>query len=332
MQGQDNFEQLRALFANELAMVDKIMLNLSEHEYEGLIKSISRNIYKAGGKRIRPLLTFAVGTLFGTSSFTEDSPHTCLAAAVEFLHTATLLHDDVVDESLKRRGVKTANTLWGNKSAILVGDFLFSKSFLLMLKSNSIPSLEVLANAATEITEGEVNQLEMIGKFDLTLNEYMSIIQAKTAELFASACEVGAIASGASQKDREAIRRYGYNLGVCFQISDDMLDYYAKSNQFGKKLGKDFLEKKITIPLIFACQTSKDIRKRIIKLISIQEKKEEHFIALKMLLDEAGIKSKVEDYIKPFASYSLDALNHLQNSEIKKLLSNLIEYSVFREY
>ena len=212
------------------------------------IPEVTRHLVDAGGKRVRPMMTLAAAALFG-----YDGDHDVrLAATVEFIHTATLLHDDVVDESKQRRGRPAANLLWDNKSSVLVGDYLFSRSFQLMVETGSLRVLDILANASAVIAEGEVLQLSTAQNLATDEATYLTVIRGKTAALFAAACEVGGVIAGAGEAETTALRRYGDALGISFQIVDDLLDYGGAAAVMGKNTGDDFRERKLTLPVIRA--------------------------------------------------------------------------------
>jgi octaprenyl-diphosphate synthase len=213
-----------------------------------LIPQLAGHIVAGGGKRLRPMLTLGAARLCGY----QGGRHVALAAAVEFIHTATLLHDDVVDTSDKRRGRDTANALWGNKPAVLVGDFLFSRAFELMVADGSLRVLEILSRASAIIAEGEVHQLLTTGDTATTEEAYLSVIEAKTAELFAAASRIGAVVAERPAAEEEALERFGRNLGIAFQLVDDMLDFSAERADLGKNIGDDFREGKMTLPVLLA--------------------------------------------------------------------------------
>ncbi|NBX65851.1 MAG: polyprenyl synthetase family protein [Proteobacteria bacterium] len=212
-----------------------------------LVSELAAYLIAAGGKRIRPLLTLAAA-----KACSDKAEATGLAAAVEFIHTATLLHDDVVDESAQRRGQASANMVFGNKASVLVGDFLFARAFELMVETDSIKILDILARASRIIAEGEVLQMSLTGNLEITLEQYAAIIEAKTAALFAAACESGALKAGADAATAENFRLYGHHLGMAFQMIDDLIDYTSDKKQMGKDAGDDFREGKLTLPVILA--------------------------------------------------------------------------------
>ncbi len=237
---------LRALVKDDMARVNALIVQQSISDIP-LISDVASHLIAAGGKRMRPCLTIAAAQLCGYSG--DDHIH--LAASVEFIHTATLLHDDVVDESNLRRGEATANALWGNKSSVLVGDFLFSRAFQLMVSTGSLDALKVLSDASAIISAGEVHQLTVSHDLAITQDIYEQVISAKTAALFAAACELGAIVSGHPEW-REPLRNYGQALGMAFQLADDALDYMADEAALGKSIGDDFRDGKVTLPVLLA--------------------------------------------------------------------------------
>ncbi len=241
-------EALAAALAADMAEVSRLIEARMASKNAPRIPEVTAHLVGAGGKRLRPLLTVATARLCGYSG--ED--HIRLAATVEFIHTATLLHDDVVDESRQRRGRPTANLLWDNKSSVLVGDYLFARSFRLMVETGSLRVLEILSDAAATIAEGEVLQLTAARNIATDVDTYLRIVRGKTAALFAAACEVGGVIAGRSETEIEALRRYGDALGIAFQIADDLLDYRGDAKTTGKQVGDDFRDRKLTMPVILA--------------------------------------------------------------------------------
>lgn len=246
------FDTIKNIVEDDLSHVNELLFSMAKSHDAQLIDKISSHILSAGGKRIRPILCLAFSRLFNK----ECTDQIYLAAAIECIHTATLLHDDVIDESKTRRGLKTANNIWGDKASILVGDFLFSQAFKLMVHTGSIKALEILATASAIISESEVMQLDQIGNIDTDLQSYEKLINSKTAELFAAASSTGAMSAGVSDVFVSDARDYGKALGMCFQIVDDILDYTGAQESFGKEIGNDFLEGKVTAPLIFAIKNA----------------------------------------------------------------------------
>jgi octaprenyl-diphosphate synthase len=250
-------DEVLARVEPELQRVNAIILDRL-HSRVSLIPELARHIIAAGGKRIRPLLTLVSAKLCGY----QGERQIRLAACVEFIHTATLLHDDVVDDSELRRGIATANAVWGNKASVLVGDFLFSRSFELMVEDGSLRVLEILANASAVIAEGEVAQLITSNDTGTTEADYLEVVKAKTAMLFAAACRLGAVLGGRSPEEEEAIASYGLNLGIAFQLVDDFLDYAAHAADMGKSAGDDFRDGKITLPVVLAFARGDDEERR----------------------------------------------------------------------
>ncbi len=239
--------RLNALVRDDLQAVNKVILERMQSEVP-LIPQLAGHVIAAGGKRLRPMLTLASARLCGY----QGRRHLALAACVEFIHTATLLHDDVVDDSHLRRGLATANTLWGNKPSVLVGDFLFSRAFQLMVADGSLEVLRILSNASAIIAQGEVAQLVTANDTETGEEDYLRVIREKTAALFEAACRIGAVVGERPPAEQEALGRYGASLGIAFQLVDDVLDYSARQAELGKTIGDDFREGKITLPVVLA--------------------------------------------------------------------------------
>jgi octaprenyl-diphosphate synthase len=240
-------DPLSRLLKTDLERVNRVIFDRLQSPV-ALIPQLAGHIVASGGKRLRPMLTLGAAQLCG---YCGDR-HIALAAAVEFIHTATLLHDDVVDESCLRRGRDTANAVWGNKPAVLVGDFLFSRAFELMVEDGSLRILEILSRAAAVIAEGEVLQLMTANDMQTTVAAYLAVIEAKTAELFAAASRIGAVIADRPRREEEALDRFGRNLGIAFQMADDVLDFAARQGDLGKTVGDDFRDGKITLPILIA--------------------------------------------------------------------------------
>ncbi|OAB55525.1 farnesyltranstransferase [Phormidium willei BDU 130791] len=238
---------MQALVADDLTRVNAIIVE-KMHSPVALIPQLAGHIVAAGGKRLRPMLTLASARLCEAREGREYA----LAACVEFIHTATLLHDDVVDESHLRRGLETANAVWGNKASVLVGDFLFSRAFQLMVVDGSLTVLKVLSDASATIAEGEVHQLMTANDTATDERAYLQVIEAKTAALFAAACEIGAVVAHRTESEQAALRSFGLNFGNAFQLVDDILDYSAEQQALGKSIGDDFRDGKVTLPLVLA--------------------------------------------------------------------------------
>ena len=248
-----SLKQLQDLVAADLTQVNETILRRMTSRVHR-IPELAGHLIAGGGKRLRPMLTLASSRMCGY----RGTQHVLLAAAVEFIHTATLLHDDVVDDSALRRGNATANAVWGNQSSVLVGDFLFSRSFQLMVEAGSPKVLGILADAAAIIAEGEVLQLLTSNDTSTTEDAYLDVITAKTAALFAAACRIGAVLAGRPQEAEDALDSYGRNIGIAFQLVDDMLDFSAREAVLGKTIGDDFREGKITLPIVLAYRRGSD--------------------------------------------------------------------------
>ncbi len=294
-----------------------------------VIPKLAEYLIAAGGKRIRPLLTLASTALFDGPM--DKSYH--LAAAVEFIHTATLLHDDVVDQSNERRGQKAANLIFGNQASVLVGDFLFSKSFQMMVESGSLEILAILSNAAAIIAQGEVLQLSTTNDIETKMPVYLEVIESKTAALFAASCEVGAVLSNQDQEIVTAMRDYGTKLGTAFQIIDDALDYDADQKTLGKELGDDFREGKITAPIIFALENvDKEQREFWRRTLGYKDQKNGDFEHALALINAHDALNKTIQLAKDYAVEATKALSPLPQSEMKTILSDLTSYIITRNF
>ena len=295
-----------------------------------LIQEIGKYLILSGGKRLRPLLTTSCFHVLN-NKLENNINHIGLAAAVEFIHAATLLHDDVVDLSKDRRGKLTANEVWGNKTSVLVGDFLFSRSFQLMTKYGNMETLKILSDTSVIISEGEV--LEISNDKNLEMNEdtYFQVINGKTASLFSAACQVGGISGDAKDNEHQALKSFGTNFGMAFQLIDDAIDYSSNSKTMGKNIGDDFKEGKITLPLILAYGRSNKVEKQFLQnVISKPSEDKKNFDLTKELL----IKYKcIEDTLiraNHFADVAVDSLSIFNNNKYKSALIELINTSVKR--
>ena len=295
-----------------------------------LIHKMTDYHVKSGGKRIRPLLTLVSAKLCGYKNGSRDVN---LAACIELIHNATLLHDDVIDNSNLRRGIKTANSLWGNQSSILVGDYLFSRCFEMMVEDGSQEILKLLSSTSSRIAQGEVLQLEHRGEVDLLEETYFNIISMKTAELFAAATKVGACLGERSKKEKDALESYGKNLGLAFQIADDALDYFSSSTIFGKEIGKDFYEGKTTLPLIIIFQRANlEERSFLEEIFKKKKRTEEDFTETLALINKYKAVESSFKRAEYFVNVSHDALGIFHHSEEKKVLQNLTEFSLNRSF
>jgi len=320
-------ERLSDLLAPEMAAVNALIRERMASKHAPRIPEVSAHLIEAGGKRLRPMLTLATARMSGY----EGENHIRLAATVEFIHTATLLHDDVVDESGQRRGRPTANLLWDNKSSVLVGDYLFARAFQLMVETDQIRVLGILSNAAATIAEGEVLQLTAAQNLATTEEIYLQVVRGKTAALFAAACEVGGVIAGQPEAVSDALRVYGDALGVSFQIVDDLLDFEGDAGATGKNVGDDFRERKLTMPLIKAIAAA-DETERAFWVRTIEKGRQEdgdleHALAL---LGRHGALEATRDAALGFSAAAKAALADLPESEIKGLLVDLADYVVAR--
>lgn len=289
------------------------------------IPEVSAHLIDAGGKRIRPMLVLASA---GLCDYQGDY-HIHLAATVEFIHTATLLHDDVVDKSDKRRGRPTANLLWDNKSSVLVGDYLFSRSFQLMVETGSLKVLDILANASAVIAEGEVLQLSVASNIDTSEAQYYKVIEGKTAALFAAACEVGGEIAGVDAAKITALRDYGMNLGMSFQIADDILDFV--SDKSGKAIGNDFQERKLTLPIIRAIDAANDEERAFWqRTITRGDQNEDDLAAAIALIEKYDVMNSCRETAYALSGKAKDSLDIFEDSETKTELRNLADYVVSR--
>ncbi len=295
-----------------------------------LIHKMTDYHVKSGGKRIRPLLTLASSKLCGYKDGNRDVN---LAACIELIHNATLLHDDVIDNSNLRRGIETANSLWGNQSSILVGDYLFSRCFEMMVEDGSQEILKLLSSTSSRIAQGEVLQLEHKGEIDMLEETYFNIINMKTAALFSAATRVGACLGNKSKKEKDALESYGKNLGLAFQIADDALDYFSSKNIFGKEIGKDFYEGKTTLPLIIIFQRANSGERTFLKEIFKKKKRtEDDFSETLALINKYKAVEATFKRAEYFVNIAYDALGIFNYSEEKKVLQNLTEFSMNRSY
>ena len=295
-----------------------------------LIHKMTDYHVKSGGKRIRPLLTLASAKLCGYENGDRDVN---LAACIELIHNATLLHDDVIDNSDLRRGIKTANAVWGNQSSILVGDYLFSRCFEMMVEDGSQEILKLLSSTSSRIAQGEVLQLEHKGEIDLLEETYFNIINMKTAALFAAATKVGACLVNKSKKEKDALESYGKNLGLAFQIADDALDYFSSNTVFGKEIGKDFYEGKTTLPLIIIFQRGNNEERSFLKEIFRKKKRnEDDFSETLALINKYKAVQASFKRAEYFVNGSYDALGIFQRSEEREILQNLAEFSLNRSF
>ncbi len=325
--GESPYDRLRAALAGDMARVDATIRERMASRHAPRIPEVTAHLVEAGGKRLRPMLTLAAARLFGY----EGEDHVRLAATVEFIHTATLLHDDVVDESARRRGRPTANLLWDNKSSVLVGDYLFARAFQLMVEPGSMRILGVLADAAATIAEGEVLQLTAAARLSTSEDVYLQVVRGKTAALFAAATEVGALIAGAPEAQVTALRDYGDALGISFQIADDLLDYGGVGARIGKNVGDDFRERKMSLPVIRAVAAA-DAEERAFWTRAIEKGDQgpgdlEQALAL---MDRHGALEDARKTAMSFSERARAALAPLPDGPMKRDLDDLADYVVAR--
>ncbi len=319
-------ERMAAALAGELDAVNTLIRERMASEHAPRIPEVTAHLVEAGGKRLRPMLTLAAAKMCG-----YDGPyHVHLAATVEFIHTATLLHDDVVDESAQRRGRPTANLLWDNQSSVLVGDYLFARSFQLMVETGSLRVLDILANAAATIAEGEVLQLSAAQNIATTEEIYFKVVRGKTAALFSAATEVGGVIAGQDAAMVKALFDYGDALGISFQIVDDLLDYQG-TDATGKNIGDDFRERKLTLPVIRAIAAGDaDERAFWDRVIGKGKQGDGDLDHALMLMERHGTLVSTRDTAMDWAQKAKAALTPLPDHDIKDMLSDLADYVVAR--
>ena len=310
-------EALHAWCAPEMQQVDTAILGHLSVMQVPLIQEMATYLIQSGGKRLRPLLTVACAKLCGY----EGMRHIHLATSVEFIHTATLLHDDVIDEASERRGSTSSNTLWGNQASILVGDFLFSRAFELMVADGSLPVLKTLSKAASEIAEGEVLQLTALGDMDITEELYFRIIQSKTAALFRAACGIGGLVADQNPVVVEALESYGENLGIAFQLVDDLLDYE------GTVMGDDLREGNITLPLMLLYKRATDLEKQCLQ----RALADMDFMAVKRLLTHYSIQQEVRRRAEWYIEKAIQSLMGMDLKDVN-LLKNVANFCLVREH
>ncbi len=316
------------LVEEDMVRVNRIILDKA-HSNVDTIPELAKHLINSGGKRLRPMLTLASAKMCGYN----DSGHVHLAASVEFMHTATLLHDDVVDESDLRRGRKTARMVWGNQASVLVGDYLLGQAFKMMVGVGSLGALSVLSDAAAVIAEGEVMQLSVAKNMNTNEEEYLAVITAKTAALFSAAAEVGAIIADRPKTEQSALRTYGKNLGLAFQLVDDALDYIGEEETLGKSVGDDFREGKITLPVVICYRNAeseeKDFWKRTLQEGDIKDGDLEH--ALSLMKKYNAIDETIER-AHHYSTIARDALSIFSESDYKSALLDVLAFNISRTH
>ena len=323
-----SIEPLVSLTAPAMERVNTLILSRVGSDVM-LIPEIARHLINSGGKRLRPMLTLATASMSGYAGEGD----TRLAAAVEFMHTATLLHDDVVDGSEMRRGRLAARMLWGNEASVLVGDFLLGQAFKMMVEVGSLQALDVLSTAAAVIAEGEVMQLAAAKNTETTEDEYLAVVRAKTAALFAAACEVGPIIAGRPKAEQAACRSYGANLGIAFQLVDDALDYGGMSAKLGKKVGDDFREGKITLPVVLAFRRGSEADRAFWR--AALEKGETGDAALEQAIGIMRKHRTIEDTIeraRHYGAMARDALALFPDGAMKAAMLETVDFCIARSH
>ena len=326
--GKEALAMLVDLVHDDLEKVNQTII-LKMQSPVALIPQLAGHLIASGGKRLRPMLTLAASRLCGY----EGDRHIHLATCVEFIHSATLLHDDVVDKSNLRRGEDTANAIWGNKASVLVGDFLFSRSFELMVEDGSLEVLRILSSASSVIAEGEVLQLVTANDTDTTEHAYMEVICAKTAALFAAACEIGGVIAERPKSECEALMSYGQNLGIIFQLIDDVLDYSAEQKTLGKSVGDDFQEGKITLPIVLAFRRGTDEERSFWKrtMEDLDQKEGDLAHAIELMTKHNALEDTIER-ARHYGSIARDALAIFPDNDYRKSLIGVVDFCINRAY
>ena len=323
-----SLDALGALVADDLKRVNEIILARMQSKVT-LIPELAGHIIASGGKRLRPMLTLAAARLCGH----QGDRHLGLAASVEFIHTATLLHDDVVDESSLRRGRDTANAIWGNQPSVLVGDFLFTRAFQLMVEDGSLEVLDILSTASALIAEGEVAQLITSNDTSTTEQAYLDVIRGKTAQLFSAAARVGAVVAERPRAEADALESYGMNLGIAFQLVDDALDYAARQAELGKTVGDDFREGKITLPVILAFMRGSEEERRFWRrTLEEGEQTETDLAEAIRLMERHGTIADTLARARHYGAIARDALGLFPDHPIKRALAEAIDFAIERGY
>ncbi|WP_442497707.1 octaprenyl diphosphate synthase [Methylobacter sp. sgz302048] len=321
-----DFNSIKNLTISEAKAVDQLIINELSSDVI-LINQVGHYIIGNGGKRLRPMLLLLAAKALGD----VNSNHLVLAAVIEFIHTATLLHDDVVDDSDRRRGKESANAVWGNAASVLVGDYLYSSAFEMMVRTGNMRVMEILSKTTTAIAEGEVLQLLNCNNPETTEEKYLEVISRKTAILFSAATRLGAVISNASEEVEEGLARYGQHLGIAFQLIDDALDYKANQEELGKNLGDDLAEGKPTLPLIYAIQHGDDSEASIV-IDAVKNGNRDAFSEVYAVVKSTKAIDYTEQRADEEAQKAIDALNILPDSEYKNALILLAKFSVQRNY
>ena len=325
----NSYSDLKNSVDEKLVLVEEKIKSKLTSEVS-LVEKMTNYHIQTGGKRLRALLTLGSAKLCGYSMGGRDIN---LAACVELIHSATLMHDDVIDEGDIRRGKRTPNSIWGNQSSILVGDYLLSRCFEMMVEDGNLEILKLLSSTSSQIAQGEVLQLQHKGEIDMLEETYLKIISSKTATLFAASTKVGAILSGSENKEKDALEFYGKNLGLTFQIADDTLDYSSELKLFGKKVGKDFFEGKTTLPIILLFQKINNIEKeKIESFFNKKERSDSDLTYTLNLIKKYNIINECHKKAEHFINLASNSLSIFKNSEEKKVLENLTSFSLVRNF
>ncbi|KZD04066.1 MULTISPECIES: polyprenyl synthetase family protein [Thalassospira] len=326
---EPSLDSLIRLVDADMKRVNQVIID-NMHSEVALIPQLASHLVAAGGKRMRPMLTLASAQLCGYQGGTSAVD---LAACVEFIHTATLLHDDVVDESLLRRGQASANALFGNEASVLVGDFLFARAFVVMVRNGSLKVLDILAKASAVIAEGEVLQLSTANDMATTEEAYLEVITAKTAALFGAASQIGAVIANRSAEDEEALRLYGIYLGTAFQLIDDVLDYSAHQATLGKTVGDDFRDGKVTLPVIISYAKGDDAEKAFWRrCMEDQDFQDGDLDRAQELIRKYDALSASMDRAREFGQLAIDTLTRFDDGPIKDAMIEAVEFCISRPY
>lgn len=321
----NRLDQVLELTGQDMGAVNQLIRDRLRSDVV-LVNQISEYIIQAGGKRLRPVVHLLCARACGS----QREPAVTMAAVIEFIHTATLLHDDVVDESERRRGRRTAHTIWGNAASVLVGDFLYSRSFQMMVALDRMRVMQILADTTNTIAEGEVLQLMHLGNTELSEADYMRVIDSKTACLFAAACRLGAVLVDAGESMEKSLDAYGQNLGLAFQIADDLLDYSASDEDLGKNLGDDLAEGKVTLPLILALENASESDRGFLES-ALADGGTSQLDRVRTILEQTGALDQTARRARELARKASTALDPLPDSPEKQALMTLAEYAVSRQ-
>jgi octaprenyl-diphosphate synthase len=325
---KSSLDALHDIVCDDLRLVNALIVDRMQSPVP-LIPQLAGHVVAAGGKRLRPMLTLASARLCGYGG----PRHIGLATCVEFIHTATLLHDDVVDDSALRRGLASANTVWGNKPSVLVGDFLFSRAFELMVEDGSLEVLAILSRASSIIAEGEVMQLVTTSDIDTSEAAYLEVIGAKTAQLFAAACRIGAVVADRPRREADALENYGTNLGMAFQLIDDVLDYSAKQATLGKTIGDDFREGKMTLPVVLALRRGHEAERTFWRrtIEELEQGDDDLQKAITILKNRRALADTVER-ARGYGLTATRALASFPDGAEKRALLAVVDFCIQRAY